>query len=320
MTPPKDAGAKDAALREEEARAAESQKSSMQKTAEQSTATAANSGARKMRMEGGQIVYEDISTDEGAVSQTQKQAEKHGAEGARTEYDRADVRASQGLGGEAPDDSGRSIAGSMFVPVTGDVNAEGAKSRKDVREVVGPNGEKLLVSPNRAVAGAIDTPNIIQEPDGRLVSPFQPNKHTEVEITGAGGGSARGASPRAKLIRSAPEALSDELIDSMSSAELRAVAHDRGYNIGTMTAAHTVRGKFREAQKEDKNLVKGAAKQAQDTAEKAFSLAQKSQSEAVKELEKAADELAKQREEARARAEGGDATPVQTIKASDSEE
>ena len=70
MTPPKDAGAKDAALREEEARAAESQKSSMQKTAEQSTATAANSGARKMRMEGGQIVYEDISTDEGAVSQT----------------------------------------------------------------------------------------------------------------------------------------------------------------------------------------------------------------------------------------------------------
>lgn len=327
-------GAKDAAEREESRRVEEREQSSAQATARQSTETAEKAGARKLRFENGQPVYDDIANKENpmdsgnevAAKQRAEQIEQRGDAPAQqdfqraretapgrtqTEYDRVDMKSSQGIATISPDTGDLAKRASQIQPVTGDVNAEGALSAKDVREVIGPDGQKILVSPNRAVAGAIDTPNIIQEADGRLVSPFQPNKHQEVEITGGGGHGGRGTAPRARLVRAAPSALSDEQIDTLSSAELRAIAHDRGYNINA-TGAHTVRSQFRQRQQDDKSL-----KQQQDPMEKAreaFERKQEDLKQAVSKLEDEADKLKQKAQEMRDEAGGGKSAPVQEIK------
>jgi hypothetical protein len=50
--------------------------------------------------------------------------------------------------------------------------------------------------------------------------------------------------------------LSDSKIESISAAELRAIGHTRGYDLGEYAGARTTRRRFREAQKNDKGLDK----------------------------------------------------------------
>jgi hypothetical protein len=56
--------------------------------------------------------------------------------------------------------------------------------------------------------------------------------------------------------REAPKALDDDLIYKMSAAELRAVAHDRGYKISDSAGRRGTRAAFIQAQKDDKSLSK----------------------------------------------------------------
>lgn len=61
-----------------------------------------------------------------------------------------------------------------------------------------------------------------------------------------------------QLIRSKEyEELSDEQIDRASGAELRAVAHDRGYNLGPIGGNRSTRARFRRAQAEDRGSSSG---------------------------------------------------------------
>lgn len=53
-----------------------------------------------------------------------------------------------------------------------------------------------------------------------------------------------------------PKEIDDLTLERMSGAELRAVAHDRGYDLGDVSGARSTRTRFRAAQEEDENLEK----------------------------------------------------------------
>ena len=71
------------------------------------------------------------------------------------------------------------------------------------------------------------------------------------------------------VLKSGSEKLSRAKIESMSAGDLRAVAHDRGYDVGEQSGSRTTRKKFIQAQQDDDDAADDAGDEASHAADPA---------------------------------------------------
>lgn len=209
----------EAAERQEQRAQVEKSKTPQQRTAEQSTATASNAGARKIVgfEKDGSPKYEEIQSEPVLGAESGKHKELEGSDFIRTS-------------GEVPDGEDASTV--------------------EVKEL--PNGGgKIAVTKSVAAGAAPDIPNIVEE-DGKYFSPVQPTgPFARVEIQPAAA-SVASVIPRTRVMREV-QPVDDATLESMSAADIRAVAHDRGYP-QMQGSKRTVIASFKEAQEQDKRF------------------------------------------------------------------
>lgn len=115
----------------------------------------------------------------------------------------------------------------------------------DSQKPVGLMAEKASFVKNGSLpAGQLPTPTGLMPASALATSPEDANKRLEEHVKTLNG--------RSRTLEY--QKLSRAQIDAMSGAELRAVAHDRGYDLGDQAGNRATRKRFIEAQNRDESL------------------------------------------------------------------